>query len=273
MPPKRRLRQQQPLLVLLAGLTLMAMVLVAVFLIGGNNGGNTNVSPPVTNSNITPSTGGTAGGPQPVANPPASLYSTLIDELPPAMRVNNPQTFAMNISTFSSSYWFDTEQQGADLAARWRIFDGFQAQFDPLGEAAQLLQGSYYIWVETYLFETVAGADTAFDHLENRLATRPGSERRTARLLANESAGFEFVQGTVGTSEVVAVYHRFIFRRGNIVAAVQTLGGQPFMSIDRARDIAVIMDDKVLGTRPATEPTPIPTPSFPTFDPTPESED
>jgi hypothetical protein len=270
MARKRQLRQQQPLLVLLAGLTLMAMALVAVFLFTGNNGGGSNVDPQVTNPNITPSTGGTSGGPQTVASPPASLYGTLLEELPPAMRVNQPETFAMNISTFASSYWFDTEQQGAELAAQWRIFDGFQAQFDPLGLAAQLLQGSYYIWVETYLFETVDGADAAYDHLENRLATRPGSVRRTARLLANESAGFEFIQGTVGTSEVVAAYHRFIFRRGNVIGVVQTFGGQPFMSIDRARDIAVIMDDKVLGTRPATEPTPIPTPFFPTLDPTPE---
>ncbi len=272
MPPKRQLRRQQPLLVLLAGLTLLAMAVVVIFLLTGNNDDTPGVSSPVVNPNVTPSTGGTSGGPAPQADLPASKYSVLLEELPPAVRVNEPETFAMNISTFSSSYWFESEQEGGSLAAQWGILDGFQAQFDPVGQAAQVLLGSYYVWTETYLFATVGGAESAFEHLEQRLGSRTGSERRTARLLANESAGFEFIEGTVGASEIVGVYHRFAFRRGNVIGVVQTYGGQPFMTIDQARDIAVMMDDKLLGTRPATEPTPIPTPFFPTFDPTPEPE-
>lgn len=266
---KQGLLQNQPMLLLLAGLTLIAMAVVVIFLLIGNNDDDPDVSSPVTSPNVTPSTGGTSGGPEPVAQGPANLYGVLLEELPPNTRVNEPETFAMNITTFASSYWFDTEQQGAELAADWAILDGFQAQYDPIGETAQVLQGSYYVWTETYLFATTDGADQAFDYLDQRLGSRNGSERKTARLLANESAGFEFIQGTVGASEVVGVYHRFIFRRGNVIGVVQTYGGQPYMTIDRARDVAVMMDEKLLGARPATEPTPIPTPFFPTFDPTP----
>lgn len=273
MATKRSWKNQQPLLILLAGLTLVAMAVVIYFLAtSGNNENTPGVSPTTVGVNVTPSTGGTSGGPEPTAQGPAKVYSVFLEELPGAMRVNESETFAMNISTFSSSYWFDTERQGSESALEWQILDGFQAQFDPVGLSAQVLQGSYYVWTETYLFATTEGADAAFDHLDQRLGSRPGSERRTARLLANESAGFEFIQGTVGTSDVVGVFHRFIFRRGNVIGVVQTYGAQPFMTIDQARDVAVIMDDKVLGTRPATEPTPIPTPFFPTF-PTPDGED
>jgi hypothetical protein len=40
---------------------------------------------------------------------------------------------------------------------------------------------------------------------------------------------------------------------------VLTYGGQPFLTINPARDIAVIIDERALGERDAIEPTPIPT--------------
>lgn len=257
-------RPSQPVLILGVGIVLIAAVTLAVLLIAGNNDDGTDVSDTVGSiGDRTPSTAGTAGGPEPTVDLPASKYAPLLEELPADMRVNDPDTFAMNVSTFSSSYWFDSADFGQQKALEWRILDGFQAVYDPVGQAAQALRGSYYIWTEMYLFESTSGASAAFDHLQAVLGARNGAQVEQARPLGNESAGYSFIQGTVGASDMVGVYHRFAVRRGNVISVVQTYGGQPFMTIDQARDIAVIIDDKLLGARPAVEPTPIPTPSFP----------
>jgi hypothetical protein len=43
---------------------------------------------------------------------------------------------------------------------------------------------------------------------------------------------------------------------------VQTMGADPYMTIDRARDLAVAMDDRALSKRAAPTPTPIPRPAL-----------
>ena len=43
-------------------------------------------------------------------------------------------------------------------------------------------------------------------------------------------------------------------------ATVQTYGAEPFMTIDPAREVAVMIDDRILGNTEAIEPTPIPPP-------------
>jgi hypothetical protein len=70
-------------------------------------------------------------------------------------------------------------------------------------------------------------------------------------------------EGLVGTSDVVAVFHRYVFRRGTVVTWVQTYGAEAYMTIDPAREVAVIIDDRILGNTEAAEPTPIPTPNLP----------
>lgn len=258
-----RRRPSQPVLVLLAGLVLIAAATIGVLLAtsGGNSGDGGSVSPGV-NEPQPQSTGGLAGGPEPTVSLPASKYAPLLSDLPEGMTVNVPETFTMNITTFSSSYWFDTNAQGEARAQEWRIIDGFQVQYDPVGQAAQLLQGGYYAWAEVYLFETPAGARLAYEYLEGRLTARQGSEKAEARPLGNQSAAFRYEQGTVGTSDTPAVYHRFVFRRGNAVVSIQTFGAAPFMSTDQARELAILVDAKLLGEREAPVPTPIPTPAI-----------
>jgi hypothetical protein len=48
-----------------------------------------------------------------------------------------------------------------------------------------------------------------------------------------------------------------------MIVTVVTWGAETYMNIDPARNVAATIDEKLLGTRPAVEPTPIPTPSFP----------
>ena len=83
-----------------------------------------------------------------------------------------------------------------------------------------------------------------------------------AKPLANDSSAYRFIQGTVSVSDTVAVFHRYSFRRGNFIVTVVTWGGENYMNIDAARNIAARIDDKLLGKSPAAEPTPIPTPNF-----------
>lgn len=261
-----RRRPSQPVIVLVAGLfVIVAAAVATLMLTRGDEGGNTGASGGAQGTVREPtpaSRSGLTGGPEPTVSLPASKYAPLLEEMPPEMRVNTSETFTMNITTFAASYWFDTNAQGETLAREWRIIDGHQVQFDPLGLAAQLLQGGYSAWTEVYLFETPAGAKAAYEYLERRLASAKGSERAEARPLANQSAAFRIAGPNVGTSNVPSVYHRFIFRRGNAVVTVQTYGAVPFMSTDQARELAVLIDSKLLGERPAIEPTPIPTPAI-----------
>ncbi len=258
-------RPGQPVLVLLAGLVLIAGGAVGTLLLtsggDGNPGGGSSVGGNVKEP--TPaSTSGLAGGPEPTVSLPASKYTPLLEEMPPEMAVNASDTFTMNISTFAASYWFDTNARGEQLSQEWRIIDGYQVYYQPVGLAAQVVQGGYYASVEVYLFETPAGAKLAYDYLEGRLKARNGSQPAQARPLANQSAAFRFDGPTLGTTDIPSVYHRVIFRRGNAVVAVQTFGAKPFMSTDQARELAVLVDRKLLGEAPAVEPTPIPTPAI-----------
>ena len=94
------MRKNQPLLVLAAGLVLIAMAVVAFFLLSGNNGGEPDVSKTVDGNKGSQSTGGTLGGPEPVSGMPASKYIPLIEEVPGENELNQSDTFTMNITTF-----------------------------------------------------------------------------------------------------------------------------------------------------------------------------
>lgn len=253
---------RRPLLLLLSGLVLIAGVVTAAFLIAGNNDDGANVGDVVKEKTPSQSTSGSAGGPDTVTQLSPAEASLNLDELPPGYEVDEPNTFAMNITTFASSYWFTSNRQGDELARDWGITNGFQVYYQPAGLFADTLRGMPYLTIETYQFADPAGARKAFGHLNNVLRSTTNSEAVEARPLANDSAAYRIIQGTVGPSEQVAVYHRYIFRRGNTVVAVQSWGADSYMNIDPARNIAAAIDDKLLGSRPVVEPTPLPTPAF-----------
>jgi hypothetical protein len=143
-----------------------------------------------------------------------------------------------------------------ELARQWGYREGYQVALEPDGLLAGVLKGQYYVTQEIHLFDTAAGAEQAYQRFEQRYREAAGSEPAEATPLANQSSAWQLVRGTVADSEMVAVYHRFLFRRGNMVASVQTFGGQPFMRVDTARDIAVLIDERALGKRSSPEPTP-----------------
>lgn len=252
----------RPLLLLVSGLVLIAGAVGAIFLVTGNNDDGNNVGEVVKEKTPTQSRSGTAGGPDDVFRLKSNEATLNLDELPPGYEVDEPETFAMNITTFASSYWFRSNREGEEKAREWGIIGGFQVYYQPTGLFADVLRGSPYITIETYQFADQAGARKAFAHLNNVLKNNRSSDPVEALPLGNDSGAYRILQGTIGASEQVAVYHRFAFRRGNMVIAVQTWGADSYMNIDPARNIAAAIDDKLLGTRPAVEPTPLPTPSF-----------
>jgi hypothetical protein len=254
--------KQQPLLILAAGVVVILMGVVGAFLIFGNNSDTPDVSGVVKEKTPSVSTAGTAGGPDRVFNVSPGAASLSLEELPENYEVDVPQTFAMTISTFSSSYWFRSDAEGNEKGREWKILDGFQAYYQPEGLVAEVLTGSPYIYVETYKFATVDGAKDAWSHFNGFLSRAAGSEPVEARPLANDSSAYRFIEGTVSVSDEVAVYHRFSFRRGNMVVTVVTWGAEAYMNVDPARNIAARIDEKLLGERPAVEPTAIPTPNF-----------
>jgi hypothetical protein len=224
---------------------------------------------PSTASKPPKSTSGTTGGSDDAVKGPASLYSPGVKELPGVFSVNVPQTFTDNISTFASSYLFTSNSQGAQLAQQWGIIDGFKAAYDPDGLEAGLLSGRYYVQTETYLFDKSSGASEAYDYIQNVYSSRAGSEKQDAKQLGIKSAGYKIVEGTVGTSDQPKGYYSFMFKRGNVVAVVRIIGAERSVSVDTAREVAAIIDDRITGKRPATQPTAIPTPKI-NIPPTPE---
>ena len=256
--------KNRPLVILVSGIVVIAGAVLAGFLLFGNNDDTPDVGEVVKEKIPSASRAGSVGGADNVTRLSPAEASFNLDELPPQYEyeVDEPNTFAMNLSTFASSYWFKSGEEGEAKAREWAVTNGFQVYYQPKGLFAATLHGAPYITVETYQFEDVAGARKAFAHLNNVLKNSAGSDPVEARPLANDSGAYRFIQGTVGPSEKVAVYHRYIFRRGNTVVAVQTWGADEYMNIDPARNIAAEIDNKLLGTRPAVEPTPLPTPSF-----------
>jgi hypothetical protein len=205
----------------------------------------------------TPSTGGVAGGPEPSVSGPASKYAPFVEELAGSFEVFPPELFGLTPSTWGLTGPFPG-QDGEARAEELGYVEGYQVQYNPDGLLAGVLQGRYYLVVQTHVFEDAEGARQAFAAYSETTSNTAGARALSPRGLGNEWLAYELPKDTVGSSDTVAVYHRFVFRRGNVVAWVQTYGAQPFMTIDAARDVAVMIDGRLLGTVEAIEPTPIP---------------
>ncbi len=208
------------------------------------------------------STGGTDGGPEVTADAPVTKYAPFVEQLTSlgAFEVYPPETFGLAAATWSLTGPFVSSTEGEQKATEWGYQEGFNVQYNPQGLLAGVLQGRYYITIQVHLFETKDGAESAFEAYKMTTSSAAGAKELSPKGLGNEWVAYELPQGVVGSSDVVAVYHRFVFRRGNVVATVQTYGAEPFMTIDSAREVAVMVDDRILGNSDAIEPTPIPPP-------------
>lgn len=215
----------------------------------------------------TPSTGGTRGGPAPVLGGPAVKYAASQQEIGGGIQAVPNESANITPETYAdpSIGPFKDINIGRDTVRQWGYKEGYLGVFQPDGLASGMLLGRFYVRLETHLFESTAGATNAFKWYSDLYNSASGVEKTDSNPLANESGSWRSVLGKIETSDLDRVYHRFVFRRGNMVSIVQTVGADTFMTIDPARDIAVIVDDRALGNRAA----PTPTPSGGTLPPTP----
>jgi hypothetical protein len=244
---RRRSRQR---LAVAGSAAVLLVALVAVVLLvalSGNGGGST---PSGATSGINP-------GPEPRVEGPASRYIVQLTDLQAApVHALPPQTFTLSPLAFGSLGYFTTGEEGERQVREWGYSSGYLSTLEPDGQLAAVLNGAYYVRTESVLFDTVDGARQAFGYLKDHHDRQQGSVKAASSAVGNEWAAYSFVSGTVGTSDKVMVYYRYLFRRGNMVSIVQVNGAQEFMEIERARALAAVIDQKALGQRVAPTPTP-----------------
>ena len=273
--PRRTKAQQKSrrylwLAVAAGGAVVIAVgVVVGIILAGGDDNSTAPAGLPTPAS---VSTAGSQDGRRPVLPKPAAQYVIQAGDVVSGYKTLGAETYVLSALGFATAGYFTSRDEGERLAEQWGYLDGYQSSFEPDGQLAGVLKGRYYIHVESYLFEAASGAAAAFAQVDVKAKATPASEAQATKGLGNQSSAYKLITGTVGTSELVEAYYRYIFQRGNLLTVVQVNGAEPFMNIDRARDLAVVVDAKALGERAAPTPTPgksstqlpVPPPATPT---------
>jgi hypothetical protein len=188
---------------------------------------------------------------------PASKYTLLLADVGTGYFTDRQHTFTLGIDNYSTTPSFPTPAEGKKLLEEWGYVEGFETAYEPEGRQTDVLNGKYYIAVETHLFETEDGAQKAFAYFQDRLRAAGRAEPVETSPLGNESSAWKANGEKIQGSSITATFHRFIVRRGNMVAVVQTWGAETFMRVDTVRGLAAILDEKALGRKDAPEPTPI----------------
>lgn len=234
----------------------IALAVTGVLILTGGDGEDTGDTPNVSSA-VSKSTAGSADDRRPQLGGPASRFIPTLQEMQPGSKTYPPNTYTMTPLAWGSNGLFASPSEGEAKAEQLGYIDGYQVEYQPPGQLAGVLQGSWYTTVEIALFADATKAATAYALYEERYRTTGGSQLAPAKRLGNQSSGWSVIgKETVGPSDTLAIYHRFVFQRGNMVAMVQTMGGQPFMNIDPARDTAVLIDERATGGIPAFTPTP-----------------
>jgi hypothetical protein len=268
--PRRSKAQQRSrrylMMAIAVGLLIIAAVATVIGIaVSGGDDSEAASGQPTPASSSTAGTNDTTTAP--VLDKPAARYVIQAGDVPSGFKTLGSNTFNLSAIGFAANGYFASAQDGETQANSWGYQDGYQSSFEPDGQLAGLLQGRYYIQVEAYLFTTVAGASQAYGHIADVTRSNQQSIEQKTNPLGNISSAWMTTTGKVGSSDLDMVYYRFIFQRGNLVSVVQVNGAAPYMTVDRARDLAVVVDQKALGTRPAPTPTPAKTgtPGLPSF--------
>lgn len=198
---------------------------------------------------------GMEGGPEPALDGPASQFTLSLEDMAAGYVRNPSRTFVLDAASYGGSSAFTEDQDGEEMLDGWGYLDGYETEFQPEGRETDVLQGKNYVFVESHLFDETDGAHGFYEHLTELLEQGHAEQVRTVGL-ANESSAWRIERGVVPESDVPAGYSWFVFRRGNLVSAVKVYGAADFVKSDSARDLAVLVDERALGERPALEPAP-----------------
>lgn len=196
---------------------------------------------------------------EPDVKGPASKYTLLLDDVGDGYFTDRQHTFTLDIDNYAGTAAFSNPSEGRKLLKQWGYVEGFETAYEPEGRQTDVLNGKYYINVETHLFDSTKGAEDAYAHFEDVIRSAGRAEQVQTSPLGNQYSVWKSDGDKVSGSSITSTFHRFILRRGNMVAVVQTWGAQPFMRVDTVRGLAAILDDKALGRKDAPEPTPLAT--------------
>jgi hypothetical protein len=188
---------------------------------------------------------------------PVSRFVVSLDDLGSAFITNVDQTYVLTAATYGASSVFKGGD-GSGMLKSWGYLGGYETSFRPEGPDGPdkaVLNGAFYIYVEAHLFSSPESAQKAYDFFDSKLKTLGGTSVEF-RAIGNASEAWKLPQGIITGSSQQSVDHRVMFRRGNLLAIVRTLGAESLMTIDQARAVAAVIDGKALGTIPAVEPTP-----------------
>lgn len=204
----------------------------------------------------------------PLVAGPSRRYSLLLDDLGTGnFRTDVKGTRELTADSYAEAPFWPSKQDGKDRLASWGYVDGYQTVLLPDGDInPAILNGAYVIRTETHLFKDAAGAAQAYQFFVKTVQTNGVSQAISGAPVGNESYASRTVQDKVPGSKVDQVLHHIVYLRGNVVAIVMTIGADPLMKIEITRDLALMIDQKVLGERPAPIPTPV---SLPTPTPAP----
>ncbi len=193
---------------------------------------------------------------EPELEAPASQYSILQADLEQEYLTDVGGTFVLDVETYGGSKAFESPEEGVAHLEDWRYLGGYETGYTPDGYERAVLNGSIYFWVETHLFEDADGALAAFEYINGRLDSSV-STRTESYPVGNDSVAWEAIGDDVPGSSVESVFHRVVFRRGNLVGVVATYGAEPLVTVRQAADLARIVDGKAVGEAELAEPTPV----------------
>ncbi len=223
----------------------------------GSNGGDTDSPAATTGTSSTPTTLVSNPGTSPLVDEPASKYAIAVEDLGFNWITSLNSVYVLNMDNYAATRTFSSENEGRKTLEGWRWLGGYETGYAPEGYDTAVLNGGFYVNQECHIFEDEAGASAAYKWMVARAQSISVQQPVSMPQLGNESAAFVANVGNIGNSPVVATYHQVIFRRGNVVSIVVTKGSQGFMTVDAARELSLITDQKALGQKPAVEPTPI----------------
>lgn len=205
---------------------------------------------------ISPTSPASASTASPKLSGPAGKYSISLEDIGTAWRTDVRQTFVLDASGYGKTpRLFPNEAEGIGLLKKWGYASGYETAYLPEGLDTAVLNGSYYIMVESHLFNTPEGASQAFEYFTNYLGTS-GAQSLPISGVGNKAVAYAISSGKFSGTTATVQYHHVVTLRGNLITAVLTKGAEGLMKLDYARDLALMADEKALGERSAIEPTP-----------------
>jgi hypothetical protein len=241
----------------LAMITFAAVLFSVVVACGGDDDGG---DPGGQGPTATPFGNDAAG--EPVLEMPVSRFSIAQPDLGTGYITDIEDTYDLAADdgdgrySYASTKTFTSPDEGRRLLKQWGYLGGYETGYTPEGYSRAVLEGAYYIKVETHLFEDAAGAHEAYGYFHDRLQ-QSTSEPVSVEAIGNEASGWRLVREKVSGTSVDGEFHQYLFRRGNLVAVVLTWGAEPFMNINTVYGLAHIIDAKAMGQVEAIEPTPV----------------